>query len=363
MRNIFKWYHERTAIWVTLSAWTGGTAVFSPAALWPVYSLTSLPIGTQIQLVQIQWVDTYVFLHNNSEIWTLTITPGSWYNFDWVNVNSTPVSSTAITLQDWDAIYVSFRVAEVLLARNPTQWYEMVWDWVDSIWFRFQNVYTYDSSYQSHYYSWEIWISDTDYPMPPYNYLTPQPPELVTSSEVINAMRSYWWDNLYVPWNTTAQNIYSNSSWGWINLDDYDWTPYSDWVNMHFVNTLEWQIICQMFSYTNQWEASDWTPIPQITWVQIPWTYVYDNPYCFARWDVNSWSTSLSRDRLYYIPWDYYNNRGSYDFRAPVLGASQWYLPFFGSAPFEISTHMRADVTLWKMRVLNTTKTNYSEDL
>lgn len=135
MRNILKWYHEVITISVTLSAWTGWTAVFTPAALWPVYSLSSLPIGTQIQLVQIQWVDTYVFLHNNNEIWTLTITPGSWYDFDSVAVNSTTVTSTAITLQDWDAINVAFRLSTyrvTLASDNPNFWNwmnETTWVW------------------------------------------------------------------------------------------------------------------------------------------------------------------------------------------------------------------------------------------
>ena len=122
MRNILKWYHEIIAISVTLSSWPGGAAVFTPAALWPVYSLNSLPIGTQIQLVQIQWDDTYVFLHNNNEIWTLTITPGSWYELDWVNVNSTPVSSTAITLNDWDTINVAFCLPNYLCFTANTAW-------------------------------------------------------------------------------------------------------------------------------------------------------------------------------------------------------------------------------------------------
>ena len=106
-------FHKRIAISVSLTSWTWGTAVFTPAALWPVYSLTSLPIGTQIQLVQIQWVDTYVFLHNNNEIWTLTITPSSWYELSWVVVNSTPVSSTPCVLSDWDVIAVRFIVPTI----------------------------------------------------------------------------------------------------------------------------------------------------------------------------------------------------------------------------------------------------------
>ena len=114
MRNIWISMHKRDKISVTLSAWTGGTAVFTTSALWPVYSLSSLPIWTQIQLVQIQWVDTYVFLDKGSEIWSLTITASSWYNFDSVKVNNTTVTSTAITLNDWDEIDVSFIVLDYL---------------------------------------------------------------------------------------------------------------------------------------------------------------------------------------------------------------------------------------------------------
>jgi len=101
-------FHKRVAISVTLTSWTGGTVVFTPAALWPVYSLNRLPIGTQIQLVQIQWVDTYMFLHNGSEIWSLTITASSWYNFNSVAVNGTTVTSTPITLLDGDIITANF---------------------------------------------------------------------------------------------------------------------------------------------------------------------------------------------------------------------------------------------------------------
>jgi len=251
---------------------------------------------------------------------------------------------------------------ELLLARNPIQWYEMVWDWVNSIWFKFQNVYTYDSSYNPHYYSWEIWIADTDYPMPPYKYLSPQPPELATTDEIKNAMMNNWWNYLFIPWSTIAQNVYDGNTWKWsVDLSAYNWAPNQDWIDTRFVNTLEWQIICTMFQHSNQWEASDWTPITQITWVQIPWTYVYNNPYCLARWDANTRSTSLSRDNFYYIPWDYYNNISGSSFRTAVLGSSQWYLPFWGAAQLN-RTGMNVDVNLWKMRVLNTKKTNYSED-
>lgn len=361
MRNILKWYHEIIAISVTLSAWTGWAATYTNFP-WESYTLSSLPIWAEIVLDN--W--DYLIYYDELPIWEIVTIPSSGYNIDSMVVDrgwtQTTVSSTPITLQDWDAIYVTFKSAELLLARNPIQWYEMVWDWVDSIWFKFQNVYTYDSSYQTHYYSWEIWISDTDYWMPSYNYLSPLPPELVTSDEVKTAMMYNRWDNLYIPWNTTAQSIYSNSSWGWINLGNYDWTPSPDWYDMHFVNTLEWQIICQMFSYSNQWETPDWTSLGGIAWVQIPWTLVYSNPYSLVRWDANTWNTGLSSDRLYYIPWDYYNNRSSSSFRAVALGSSQWYLPSFGAAQLYI-TGMSVETNLWKMRVLNTSKTNYSEDL
>ncbi len=121
MRNILKWYHEIIAISVTLSTWAGGTASFVPAT-WTSYTLSSLPIWTQIALTQIQWVDTYVFLHNNNEIWILTTTPGSWYKLDWVNVNSTPVSSTAITLSDGDTINVAFCLPDYLWFTANTAW-------------------------------------------------------------------------------------------------------------------------------------------------------------------------------------------------------------------------------------------------
>lgn len=252
---------------------------------------------------------------------------------------------------------------ELLLAQNPKSWYELVWDGVDSLWFKFSNITVWDTStWISKSYSWEIWISDTDYWMPPYKYLSPLPPELVTTDEIKDAMMNNWWNNLYIPWVARCVSIYDNITWKWVvDLSTYNWTPNQDWVDAHFVNTLEWNIICQMFQQSNQWETSDWTPITQITWVQIPWTYVYNNPYSLARWDANTWNTSLSRDSLYYIPWDYYNNISSGSFRAPVLGTSQGHLPFFGSAQLNTSTGMSVDVNLWKMRVLNTTKTNYSD--
>lgn len=367
MRNILKWYHEIIAISVTLSAWTGWTAIFTPAALWPVYSLSSLPIGTQIQLVQIEWVDTYVFLHNNNEIWTLTITPGSWYDFDSVEVNGTSVTTTPITLQDWDAIYVAFRSAELLLARNTNSWYELVWDGVDSLWFKFQHVWIYDSSISDYkYYSGEIWMADTDYPMPQYNYITPLPPELVTTYEIQNAMMSCWWNNLYVPWNIIAQNVYDNSTWqGSADLSTYDWTPSQAWADAHFVNTLEWSIIWNMFVNWNEWEDASWTSFASITWVQIPWTLVQSSYYNRLVFDPNSSTDIYSlRDSylLWFIPWDYYIYKSSYNYTSAIIGTSgDNYIPRSWPMEFDIS-HSNKSVNLWKMRVLNTTKTNYSLD-
>jgi len=164
MRNILKWYHEITAISVTLSAWTGWTAVFTPSALWPVYSLDSLPVGTQIQLVQIEWVNTYVFLHNGSEIWSLTITTSSWYNFDSVRVSGTIVTSTAITLNNWNAIEVFFVMDTIVikLNYNPSIAPHLHWenDWWSSI-----NVLNIWWSYYFLGWDWEelqLWIPNTE---------------------------------------------------------------------------------------------------------------------------------------------------------------------------------------------------------
>lgn len=110
-------YHKATAISVTLTSWTWGTATFTPAT-GTSYTLNSLPIGTQIQLVQIEWVNTYIFLHNGSEIWSLTITPSSWYNFDSVRVSGTIVTSTAVTLNNWNAIEVFFVIDSITIKLN-----------------------------------------------------------------------------------------------------------------------------------------------------------------------------------------------------------------------------------------------------
>lgn len=362
MRNILKWYHEIIAISVTLSAWTGGTAVFTPSALWPVYSLSSLPIGTQIQLVQIQWVDTYVFLHNNNEIWTLTITPGSWYDFDSVAVNSTTVTSTAITLQDWDAINVAFKVAEILLASSPTFWYEMVWDWVDSIWFKFSWV-----SWNSWWpYSWEIWIADTDYWMPSLNQLGLYPNIIPTVADRAR-MAETWWNTLYAPWITDVLNVYENNSWYWgIDPSTYNWVPSQNRTNAHFVWLEEWFIIYNMFTQVNMWEDAGWTSFANLTWVQIPWSYIPSSAYTYLSYDANYWKTTLSsRQVIWYIPGDYNSFWSSSSTDYSTVGLAAYYnirLPQFCRLELEVNSPVRKIIELWKMRVLNTTKTNYSLD-
>ena len=109
MRNILKWYHERTAIWVTLSAWTGGTAVFTPAS-GTSYSLSSLPVGTEIY----KSTDTLytLFDANGNDVWTITLAASSWYNVDEVTITrwwvKTTIDIIPIVLQEWDSIVADF---------------------------------------------------------------------------------------------------------------------------------------------------------------------------------------------------------------------------------------------------------------
>ena len=363
MRNILKWYHEITAISVTLSAWTWGTASFVPTT-WTSYTLSSLPIWTQIALTQIEWVDTYVFLHNNNEIWTLTTTPGSWYELDdaivkrgWVE---TSVTATPITLQDWDIIYVAFRVEERLLARSLL-WFEMVWDRVDSIWFRFTNVH-----WLSNTYSWEIWIADTDYWMPSLNQLGLYP-NVIPTAEDIHRMAVTWWDCLYAPWITDVANLYEDDSWYWgIDPSTYDWVPSQNWANTRFVWLNEWTIIMNMFTQINMREAPDWTSFANLMWVQIPWSYIPSSAYSYLSYDTHYWKTTLSSKQvIWYIPGDYNSFWSSSDTSYATVAFSNYpynCFPQYYGLELEVNSPDRKIIELWKMRVLNTTKTNYSLD-
>lgn len=114
MRNIFKWYHERRSIWVTLSNSTGWTAVYTNAP-WKNYSLTELPLWTQI--VFNNW--NYILQYNWSNIGEIVITPSSDYTLDKItiirNTIEILVTSNPITLQNSDEINVAFFIIGNLL--------------------------------------------------------------------------------------------------------------------------------------------------------------------------------------------------------------------------------------------------------
>lgn len=351
MRNILKWYHEIIAISVILSSWPGGMATYVPETWQP--ALSSLPIWAQI--VKVNW--NYLIKYNNTTIWELELYTSSWYELDDIVVDrgwvETSVTTTPITLQEWDIIYVAFKSAELLLASSPALWYEMVWDGIDSIWFRFTDVYGLSDTY-----SWEIWIADTDYWMPQYNYLSPLPPELVATEEIKMAMMDNWWNNLYAPWNITPQNTYTNDYWRWdIDFSTYNWTASMAWAGEHFVWLNEWIIIKNMFTMLNLWEDSGWTSLDSYTWVQIPWSYIMLSPYSLVYYD--NWNTNLRTDHFYYIPGDYYDYWDQSQFRCVTINDAQRQFPSNGHMELYL-TNPNKDLNLWKMRVLNTTKTNYS---
>jgi hypothetical protein len=133
MRNILKWYHEIIAISVILSSWPGGMATYVPETWQP--ALSSLPIWAQI--VKVSW--DYLIKYNNTTIWELELYESSWYELndvvvirEWVD---TSVTTTPITLQEWDIIYVAFRLSAyrvTLASDNPNFWNwmnETTWTW------------------------------------------------------------------------------------------------------------------------------------------------------------------------------------------------------------------------------------------
>ena len=120
MRNIFKWYHERTAIEVTLSAWTGWTATYTNLP-WESYVLASLPVWAEIVLDN--W--DYLIYYDGFPRWEIEVAPSSDYKLDsmvisrwWTQIS---ISSTPITLQDWDEINATFIMTQLCFTAN-TAW-------------------------------------------------------------------------------------------------------------------------------------------------------------------------------------------------------------------------------------------------
>lgn len=131
-------FHKRVAISVTLSAWTGGTATFSPAS-GTSYALSSLPVGTTIVLES----STYKFKLNWTQIGILTITPSSWYQLSIIEVIrwwvKTTVTSTPITLENWDTIWVTFEAITMRIRfYNNSLWSfynELTWQYISDWWY------------------------------------------------------------------------------------------------------------------------------------------------------------------------------------------------------------------------------------
>ena len=156
--------------------------------------------------MQIEWVDTYVFLHNGSEIWSLTITAGGWYNFDSVRVSGTIVTSTAITLNNWNAIEVFFVIDSILikLNYNPSIAPHLHWenDWWSVI--RILNIW-WDYFFLG--WDWEelqLWTQNT----------------LETISVFCKFERWYWLDGLAytlgwdtIPITTSTQSFQLSDGW------------------------------------------------------------------------------------------------------------------------------------------------------
>ena len=96
-------FHKVTAISVTLTSWTWGTATFTPAT-GTSYVLSSLPVGTQVQ----KDFNNLIVFKDNTRFWTIVPTASSWYNIWDIQINGTTITSTPVTLDDWDVISVAF---------------------------------------------------------------------------------------------------------------------------------------------------------------------------------------------------------------------------------------------------------------
>ena len=115
-------YHKVTAISVTLTSWTWGTATFTPET-GTSYALSSLPIGSKIAKSS---SSLYVITNSSgTTLWSISLSESSWYEISncdivrwWVHV---AISNT--TLEDWDIITAEFKIIPKATVHFGDDWY------------------------------------------------------------------------------------------------------------------------------------------------------------------------------------------------------------------------------------------------
>ena len=132
-------YHKVTAISVTLTSWTWGTATFTPAT-GTSYTLSSLPIGSKI--VKASSTLYNITDSSNNLLWSITVTASSWYDIVWVYISrwwtSIDITTTPVELQNWDTIEPLFDEIPVTLYLSTDSWSKASWwaywsDWKNEI--------------------------------------------------------------------------------------------------------------------------------------------------------------------------------------------------------------------------------------
>ena len=273
-------FHKRVAISVTLTAWTGGTATFSPAS-GTSYSLSSLPVGSKI--VKASSTLYNITNSSNTVLWSITVTASSWYEISTVEVIrwwvKTTITSTPITLENWDSVWVTFEASTMRIylngngywtfkdGNNNTIQYADI-PKVDSI--RFRPVSSVGWNVEAYYqWTWTIFAW--------YQYSW-------WSTTKIKAVYSYWWDSGYVElymdnWSTyNFPQFWSKVWWEYLSNSTFTmlaWTNYS------------------LESYSDVWmqyPSSFTDDVPSYIWYILYWIGINLNN-CQIR-EPNNWEFS-----------------------------------------------------------------------
>lgn len=119
-------FHKRVAISVQISAWEGGNVVYSSAP-GTSYSLNRLPIGSIITKAS----DSLYNITDSSStvLWSITLTADSWYVIGGIKLNGQLVSSTPVTLNDWDILNPIF----TMITMRITFYNGGLWDFYNEL--------------------------------------------------------------------------------------------------------------------------------------------------------------------------------------------------------------------------------------
>ena len=237
-------FHKRVAISVTLTSWTWGTATFAPAS-GTSYSLSRLPIGSKI-------VKSSDSLYNitdssNTVLWSITLTADSWYTIGGIELNSQLVSSTPVTLSDWDILNPIFNMISMRL-----KFYN------NSLWTFYNNI--------------------TGQPIPDWYYADVPRADVLrfnpsgTNDWAIEIFKDWLWTPTIIYMYSWQQAyIFAESSWGWQsqtkefapepgNTYEFprmwnlqDWYQYLDGSTFAFQNP---PVACALVDYQTAWLKS-----------------------------------------------------------------------------------------------------------